>query len=416
MKIIDLALKDLLRNLRSVFLLVMMFVIPLLITGLIYFAFGSSGDELTIQPTRLMVVNLDQPDSSGFDFSKEILEVLKSKDLKDLVILSEKPDEISAVSAIQANEADVALIIPVDFSDTLLTATGQSELKLLNDPALTLQPKVVRAIIENIVNGFNGSRVAISVATDQFEQKGINLENDSIETIVSGYTSFLQKSTGTESGDGYLQVRAPATNIPAQSQMQTIMTGIMGAQLIFFVFFTGATFAQSLLKENEEKTLARLFTTPTTMTQILAAKMIGAMLMILIQITVLLIVSRFVFKFDWGAMPPLTLTVLATDLAAASFGIMVMSLVKSTQQAGFVVGGVMTATSMLGIFPIMMQSTIPALNTASLFTPQGWAMNALKLTIAGASLSRLALPLIVLLGASAVFFTIGVFLFRRRFA
>jgi ABC-type multidrug transport system permease subunit len=95
---------------------------------------------------------------------------------------------------------------------------------------------------------------------------------------------------------------------------------------------------------------------------------------------------------------------------------MVMSLVKSTQQAGFVVGGVMTATSMLGIFPIMMQSTIPALNTASLFTPQGWAMNALKLTIAGASLSRLALPLIVLLGASAVFFTIGVFLFRRRFA
>ena len=40
MKILDIALKDLVRSFRSAFLLVMMFVAPLLITGLIYLAFG----------------------------------------------------------------------------------------------------------------------------------------------------------------------------------------------------------------------------------------------------------------------------------------------------------------------------------------------------------------------------------------
>ena len=40
MRVFDVALKDLLRSLRSAFLLVMMFVAPLLLTALIYFAFG----------------------------------------------------------------------------------------------------------------------------------------------------------------------------------------------------------------------------------------------------------------------------------------------------------------------------------------------------------------------------------------
>jgi hypothetical protein len=40
MKIIDIALKDMLRYFRSAFAVGMMLVVPLLITGLIYAAFG----------------------------------------------------------------------------------------------------------------------------------------------------------------------------------------------------------------------------------------------------------------------------------------------------------------------------------------------------------------------------------------
>ena len=40
MKILDIALKDLIRSSRSFFLIGMMFFAPLLLVGLIYFAFG----------------------------------------------------------------------------------------------------------------------------------------------------------------------------------------------------------------------------------------------------------------------------------------------------------------------------------------------------------------------------------------
>lgn len=410
MKIFVLAFKDLLRNFRSLFLLVMMFVIPILITGIIYFAFGSGGDDPSIQPARLAVVNLDQPEPSGFNFSAQLMTVLNDENIRELIVISKSEDREAALAAIQSKEVDAALLIPPDFSNSLSMQADQTTLDLFYDPALGIQLKVIQSILENVINGFNGSRIALSVAASQFEKNNVVLDVKAINTIVDGYTQFLM------SGNNYLKIVAPSSESADQSLLQSIMTGIMGAQLIFFVFFTGSTFAQSLLKENEEKTLSRIFTTPTSMTQILAAKILGAMLMISMQIAVLLLVSSIIFKFNWGQPLPLFFSMAALNLAAASFGVMVMSFVKSTQQAGFVVGGVMTATSMMGIYPTMMQSTLPALNTASLFTPQGWAMKALKLTLDGAGLANLILPLIVLVAASIVFFTIGVFVFRRRFA
>ena len=41
MKVLDIAFKDMVRSFRCGFMLIMMFVAPLLITGLIYFAFAS---------------------------------------------------------------------------------------------------------------------------------------------------------------------------------------------------------------------------------------------------------------------------------------------------------------------------------------------------------------------------------------
>lgn len=65
MKVLDIALKDLLGSFRSAFALVMMFLAPLLLTGMIYFAFGSvlGGDGgFNVPVTPVQVVNLDQSD------------------------------------------------------------------------------------------------------------------------------------------------------------------------------------------------------------------------------------------------------------------------------------------------------------------------------------------------------------------
>ena len=61
MKIMDIALKDMLRSLRNIFLIGMVVAAPLLIVGLIYFAFGGMSNERAAMPVmQVGVVNHDQ--------------------------------------------------------------------------------------------------------------------------------------------------------------------------------------------------------------------------------------------------------------------------------------------------------------------------------------------------------------------
>ena len=57
-RILDIAFKDLTRSFRSMFAMGMMVIAPLMLTGLIYFAFGGmSGGDVSMNAIRVGVVN-----------------------------------------------------------------------------------------------------------------------------------------------------------------------------------------------------------------------------------------------------------------------------------------------------------------------------------------------------------------------
>ena len=69
MKLFDIALKDMLRYFRSAFAVGMMFVVPLMITGLLAFAFGgvitsSETAAYTLPVITVQIANLDEGDKA----------------------------------------------------------------------------------------------------------------------------------------------------------------------------------------------------------------------------------------------------------------------------------------------------------------------------------------------------------------
>jgi ABC-type multidrug transport system permease subunit len=112
-----------------------------------------------------------------------------------------------------------------------------------------------------------------------------------------------------------------------------------------------------------------------------------------------------------------TLVTAGVLVVAAGFGILVISFVQNTRQTGPVLGGVLTITGMLGgLFTNGIPNLPEALDTARLAMPQGWAMRAWELSLAGASPNEVLLPVFMMLGLGAVFFGIGALIFHRRFA
>jgi len=56
------------------------------------------------------------------------------------------------------------------------------------------------------------------------------------------------------------------------------------------------------------------------------------------------------------------------------------------------------------------------MDTMSLFLPQGWVMRSWKLTLNGAALIDVLLPVLVAVAIGAVLFGIGTLNFRKRYA
>lgn len=82
-------------------------------------------------------------------------------------------------------------------------------------------------------------------------------------------------------------------------------------------------------------------------------------------------------------------------------------------------GGVLTLSGMLGmisIFAINSPSAARLGNTVSLLVPQGWAVRGLLQAINVRPLGEVGLTVLIMLVWSAVFFTVGVSRFKRRYA
>jgi ABC-2 type transport system permease protein len=424
-KTLDIALKDVRRYYRSPFVLVLMLATPLLITGLLYFAFGGFADGGTgvdLPATRMWVVNLDRPgDVPGAPAAGQMLvDFLQHEDVGGLLEVQMAADEASALAAVGSQRADLALIIPQEFTAAALMPGRQATVMLHQDPALTIGPRIVQTLVRQFVDGFAGAKIAVNVTASQLAGNGIALSPDLAQNVAQQYATWLQSSghgSETETTPAF-QVQLPsgevASTTPAEGTQ--IIGRVMSGMMIFFVFFMAANTAESIVREDEEGTLGRLFTTPTPQSTILTGKFTTVFISLAIQLALLLGSSALIFGIDWGMPLTVLLVSLGTIVVAAGFGILLMSFVKSTRQAGPVMGSVLTITGMLGgLFTTGIPDIPEVFDTVSLVTPHGWALEGWEQAVGQAGAGTVIVPVLVMLGMGLAFLVLGVLLFRRRF-
>lgn len=423
MKVLDIALKDMLRSFRNRFALVMMFVAPLLITGIIYAAFwgmGGNGSGFDLPVTQVQVVNLDQPGPQfSFSFGQMLLGFLQDERLANLVQVTEATDEADARQAVDNQDAGVAVIIPPDFTIAALAPDGRASITLYQDPTLTLGPSIVKGIVSQFVDGFAGTKIAADVVADQLGQRGVATDASLMQDIAMRYGAWAGAlgANWEEGAHPILDIRPPPTKAEPADQETIIFGAIMAGMVIFFAFFTGASTAETIILEDEEGTLARLFTTPTPRVAILGGKFAASFITLVVQVVVLMLASAVIFRIHWGDPLAATLVALGLVVAAAGLGVFMMSFLKSTRQAGPVMGAVLTLSGMVGgLFTTGFQNLPATYETINLLTPHGWVLRGWKLVLAGGGVSDVLWPALVTLGMGIVFFAVGAFVFRKRFA
>ena len=418
MKIIDIALKDMVRSFRSVYAIGMMFVVPLLITGLIYAAFGGgrSGGQAALPATRVVVVNQDTPPAGGPDMGGMLVSMLNDPSVAQWLSASNAPSADEALAMVNRQKAGVAVIVPQGFTQAILSGQGKPVVRIVQDPTLTVGPMVVENMIGSLIDGAAGARIALQA--DAVRRSALGLAPEQGQAYLQAYQDWFTNFQRTlyHSAQAAVVSQAPAAQPGQGNDMQRLIGLILSGMAIFFGFETGAYTMQSILKEDEEGTLARIFTTPTNRTAILTGKFVAVVLMVLVQGLAMLAAGALLFKVDWGSPLDAALALLGQVLAATSLGVFLISLIRSTRQSGPVLGGALTMLSMLGGLFTVAVSMPAAFDTLALFTPQGWVLRAWRLTLNGAAPSELLLPVVVLAGMSVVLFAVGARRFQRRYA
>jgi ABC-2 type transport system permease protein len=428
MRMLDIALKDMLRSIRSASFLAFGFFVPLLVSGIFYFAFGglASGDGGSDLPViQVQVASLDEPSPQydGLSVGQMLIEILQAESLGDVIQVTEAAGPASARAAVDRQDASVAIIIPAGFTTAALTPQGQAAIELYQDPTLTLGPAIVESIIRQIVDGFSGAKIASNVAAGQLAAHGVKVDAAMLQGIQIQYREWATALGQSQQGgtSTLLETRSPAgVEAEATGAGADIIGMIMSGMMVFYVFFTGAASAQSLLQEEEAGTLARLFTTPTPQSAILGGRLVATLVTLVVQVAVLLVLSALVFEINWGKPLPLALVTLGMVVLSAAFGLFVTSLLKNTRQGGVVYGGVLTVAGMVGMIGIFTvnvpnASTGP-FETISLLVPHGWAVRGYSLLLEGGGASDVLPTSAVMLILSLAFFLIGLMRFRRRFA
>ena len=412
-KSLAIALKDVRAFYRQPAALAMALLAPIALAAVLGAAFGGSG--LSVTKTKVALADQDKA-SAGIQVGRIIGQALKSKGVAGLFAVSDASSAAAARKAVDDNKAEVAVIVPAGASAALTSAFGgRAAIVLYRNPTQQIGPAVTQGGVDQVVATLNGGRAAATAAAALLTRFGHVADPGKLRTLAAAaataYTTQLQASPPVT----YVE-RGPTVAGKLQSVKTNVAGSVLAGMMVFFMLFAAMNVARTILDEEEEGTLPRLFTTPTPLTQILGGKFVSIFATVLVQSVMLLLAGLLIFGAHWGGFPQVAL--LAIDGAAVSAGLAVLliSIVRNRRQAGSISAGVFLVLALFGGNFTGNVSDSGFLGVMQRVVPNGWLMRGWITNMNGGGLRDATVPLLAAIAYAVVFFAAGTLRFRKRYA
>ena len=412
MRVIDLALKDLLqivRDWKSALFLVVMPILFTLFFGLI------SGTEAADGP-RLRVGFVDHDGASALSASLQSL--LEASDAVRLVILEGEQAE-RAGEFVRDEKLAAAVAVPAGFSEQALRpGSGQAlageELWPTvivdpNTPAGQAASNVVQAAMTRLLGAVETAHISAETfeAKRSFEDKAAR----------QAYLDEALSLASTAWSQPPLTVTAEQAGTPTDDREEispNVYTQSSPGMLVQFVIFGLNTSAMVLVLERKSRTLQRLLTTAITRVEVIAGHVLAMFTVVFLQQALIIACGQLAFGVDYMREPVGILLVMVTlALWTASLGLLIGAVSKGEEQV------IMWSLIAMFIFAAMGGAWFPLDITGKTFStighlmPTAWAMDGFQnIVMRGLGLESVLLPAGILLAYAVLFFGLAVWRFR----
>lgn len=337
----------------------------------------------------------------------------------------------TAETLIADQKRNIAVIIPADFSDTLLNSafntpadeTPQTaQIELVVDPALSTQ---FVGPIKGTLAGLSQQAMMTAVAPrgidlflDQIDQAaGMPLPAEARKSIRD---LALQSTAGGGNTESLIEiVQTQPAGMEIEQFPNSVQQNIPGYTL-FGVFFISQLLATSILEEKKVGTFRRLLAAPISRAAFLLGKLAPFLILNLAQIGLMFAIGVYIMpllgapKLELGPhLDALFLISLTTSLAANGLGLLITTLAKTSEQIGGL--GSLLVVTMAALGGVMVPRFVMPdfMQTIGLITPHAWALTAYQdVLIRGFGVARIIPELEALLGFAVVFFVVALWRFK----
>jgi ABC-2 type transport system permease protein len=190
------------------------------------------------------------------------------------------------------------------------------------------------------------------------------------------------------------------------------LSNVTGFTLMFMMGLLTST-VKLIMDDRRNRTIARIFSTPIRSYEIAIGHMLGSFFVGFLQIVIVLSLSRWVLRVDYGIPFFMHLLILGSFmLVAMGIASTVGGLVRNPSNAGMLNTMIITPTCMLGgcFWPLSIMPDY--LQKAANFIPQKWTIEAVDMIASGGNLMDIWLPLSILGLMAIILLAIGSMILR----
>jgi ABC-2 type transport system permease protein len=394
-KIFAIAWKDAIIRFATKAELLFFIILPVIFTFLLA---GGTPDGEQDPRIRLLVVNEAQT-----QISKQIINELENS----TAVRPEVTTRANAQKQFDDRRASAVFIIPAGVNIESLQQ-GSAKVDLLQQPN-NMNATVAQRAVLTAIRRVSSSVAAAQNAVRQREQKQPYASDAEKQMYFESSLELAQK----------IQREAPERVTVVEGNTKDEVeydprANSSAGQLITWVFIPLFGISALFAYERQQGTLRRLLTTPANKATFLLGTITGQVAMALVQMLLLVEFGILVMKLNWGREPLALLLILLTSaLAAAAFGTLMGTFIKTESQAnglsimfGMVFALMGGCWYPLELFPAAIQTAVKIL-------PTRWAMQGmLDLVLRGGGVGDVLPEAGVLLLFAMLFFSVGVWRFR----
>jgi len=410
-KLLTISVKDVKTWLRDPAALGVLLGMPVVLILILGSAFGGLGGDGGMVG-QVAIVNLETAPvaEGGNDIASEIVTMLSdNEDIEAIFEIDVREDAQEVRAEVEQGELIAALIIPEGFNESVNNAEP-AELEVLKDPGAELSANIWESIVRSIATEL--SRVSV-IAQTAGQAAGVEVQKQglppvAVEAVIG---SAIAAATAEDVVNPVtIEVVEAKKDVKEVTPLDYYSLSMTSMFLLFGAMFGSFSF----ITERREQTMSRLLSTPTPRSSFVGGKMLGIMLLGLIQFGVLYAYTSLIMQVNWGESVAGTWLIATAEIAAATgLAVLIASIAKTERGAGGVGPLLIQIMALTGGAFFQLSILPPWLQPVRYFSVVGWALVGFqKVQLEGAGPADLLVELGALLAFAVVFFGIGVWRLR----